>query len=781
MNRGCRLRPVLVAWPLVVCMGAAALVAQPPVVSPDDLPLTQSGPFVFDTPPEAVLVTSECVPGLCDTFIAHRHPPQQRTVLISDHWSATWAYRPGSLGAVSEIHFRFDARREGDPTSGSAEVRALARQDLMHYVTAETVSPASAWQTYDLVLRSGGQAGEPNFALQAPPLEIGVRLTTVAGDPYEYDPTDVGIVVRNFRATFVRLPSQPLLSFGLPRDAGPVSRSRLERDPRTGEWHLLKIFDSLKPSGFQDFDVPIERSVRVDLLSRVGGRLVLGAERVPVAEFGIPLGERGTEARVVLPKDVLEVVRMPLALSDLQGGIAGVPSRVLLTTLKGTSDSDAQSPAGAELCVVCLLCRLTTLLSKGDPEDCLTCLPSAPSLAAGGPAAQKLETLRRFRDQWMTGPGAANYYSELYTTLSPALGDVLLSHPRLVFDIVAARDPWLAGLQALNEGRGGEVLITRDMVWDLLGILDSFAAFGSASLRRTIEFERQRLELPALAGQTMDQFWRQVKARGGPSACTPSTTNLCLQGGRYRVEVDWEKPNGERGAGRAVLLTSDTGYFWFFDPRNVETVVKVLDGCGVNGKRWVFSAGLTNVQVHTTVVDTWTGEGKRYKNVQGKAFAPLQDTGFQECSAATAPAVAESEWSPVESGSSSAATHELLTGANHACAGAATALCLQGGRFRVEATWRTPDGASGLATAVPLTADTGYFWFFNSKNVEAVVKVLNGCGLNQRFWVFAAGLTNLRVELRVTDTHTGETKAYVSPQGKPFQPIQDTAALSGCD
>ena len=47
---------------------------------------------------------------------------------------------------------------------------------------------------------------------------------------------------------------------------------------------------------------------------------------------------------------------------------------------------------------------------------------------------------------------------------------------------------------------------------------------------------------------------------------------------------------------------------------------------------------------------------------------------------------------------------------------------------------------SGTGTAVPLTSDTGYFWFFGSSNVEAVIKVLNACSLNQRFWVFAGGL-----------------------------------------
>lgn len=108
------------------------------------------------------------------------------------------------------------------------------------------------------------------------------------------------------------------------------------------------------------------------------------------------------------------------------------------------------------------------------------------------------------------------------------------------------------------------------------------------------------------------------------------------------------------------------------------------------------------------------------------------------------------------------------------------ALLLQGGRFKVEANWRLPNGSNGSAQPVQLTPDTGYFWFFDPNNVEIVIKVLNGCGVNSRFWVFAGGLTNVLTEIRVTNTATGVMKTYTNPQGKAFQPIQDTAAFASC-
>ncbi len=105
-------------------------------------------------------------------------------------------------------------------------------------------------------------------------------------------------------------------------------------------------------------------------------------------------------------------------------------------------------------------------------------------------------------------------------------------------------------------------------------------------------------------------------------------------------------------------------------------------------------------------------------------------------------------------------------------------LCLNSGRFSITADFqRTPEGPSSPATAVPLTANTGYFWFFDPTNIELVMKVLPGCSVNNSYWVFAGGLTNVGVEMKVTDTVTGASKSYSTTFGTPFQPIQDSSAF----
>lgn len=108
-------------------------------------------------------------------------------------------------------------------------------------------------------------------------------------------------------------------------------------------------------------------------------------------------------------------------------------------------------------------------------------------------------------------------------------------------------------------------------------------------------------------------------------------------------------------------------------------------------------------------------------------------------------------------------------------------LCLLNGRFAVQATFQVPGGQTTAARVVKLTDQTGYLWFFNEENVEAVVKVLDACSANNpRFWVFAGGLTNVRTVITVTDKQENNTKVYVNPQGTAFRPIQDTNAFATC-
>jgi hypothetical protein len=258
--------------------------------------------------------------------------------------------------------------------------------------------------------------------------------------------------------------------------------------------------------------------------------------------------------------------------------------------------------------------------------------------------------------------------------------------------------------------------------------------------------------------------------------CAAGPTTLCLNAGRFAVTVEWQTAQGARGSGQAVQLTAETGAFSFFDPANIELAIKVLDACSLDSAFWVFAAGLTDVDVILAVTDTKTGAVKHYHNPAGKAFVPILDiSAFATCLPASGPDTRASDKAhPSISHPSLPAGHQAASGS----ASPSITLVL-GARFQLTARWQTAE-AAGDGHTVPLSGSSGLFWFFDSSNLELLVKVLDGCGVNGRFWVFAGGLTDVQVELTVSDTLTGAVKTYTSPGGTAFLPIQDTGAFATC-
>ncbi|HSN86792.1 MAG TPA: hypothetical protein VL025_08540, partial [Thermoanaerobaculia bacterium] len=280
-----------------------------------------------------------------------------------------------------------------------------------------------------------------------------------------------------------------------------------------------------------------------------------------------------------------------------------------------------------------------------------------------------------------------------------------------------------------------------------------------------------RLFFTADDGVTGRELWSLPLA--GSGGCQPSSTVLCLRQGRFRVEAFWQDFAGNQGSGQAVPLTGDTGTFWFFDPANVEVLLKVLDGQGLNDHFWVFYGALSNVGYSLTITDTETGLARRYVNPGGRLASVGDTEGFGPRGASSvnpSPLLA----TPSPPALVSARTEPAA--ATGSCQPGPRRLCLNDGRFAVEASWKDFQGNTGQGTAVPLTTDTGWFWFFDAANVEVVLKVLDGTDLNGKHWVFYGALSNVEYDLTVTDTHTGAVKQYRNPSGR-FASVADTSAF----
>lgn len=118
---------------------------------------------------------------------------------------------------------------------------------------------------------------------------------------------------------------------------------------------------------------------------------------------------------------------------------------------------------------------------------------------------------------------------------------------------------------------------------------------------------------------------------GGGGGCVTTSTSLCLNN-RFQVSIDWRNFENVRGSGRVALAQGDSGVFWFFQSDNWELMMKVLDGCGVNNRYWVFFAATTNVEFSVDVTDTLRGGTKTYINPLGNSADAITDTAaFATC------------------------------------------------------------------------------------------------------------------------------------------------------
>lgn len=109
------------------------------------------------------------------------------------------------------------------------------------------------------------------------------------------------------------------------------------------------------------------------------------------------------------------------------------------------------------------------------------------------------------------------------------------------------------------------------------------------------------------------------------------------------------------------------------------------------------------------------------------------------------------------------------------CNNTNTQACLTKRRFLFETNVPT---FNGPARVIDLKNNQASFAFGSQNQADLVVQLLNRCSNNDHFWVFASANTNVDYDLTVTDTFTGESRAYSNPGA--LEPILDTAAFATC-
>ena len=272
-------------------------------------------------------------------------------------------------------------------------------------------------------------------------------------------------------------------------------------------------------------------------------------------------------------------------------------------------------------------------------------------------------------------------------------------------------------------------------------------------------------------------------------ACRADAETLCMQDSRFEATMEWRTAGGESGAGQAVHAgTNDSGLFYFFDPENWEVLIKVLDGCAINGRLWVLGASTTDLGYRIRIVDTVTGESRSYANEPGRPAPAIVDVdAFSDACAAAATGAAPSAGAPgaAASGWLGARARESMPGVVAAeqgwgsCESFPADLCLRDRRFSARV-WTYTSDRDRLAGRVARagTDTSGVFYFFDPENWEVLLKVLDGCAVNGHYWVFAASATDLELGLMVKDTVTDASRRYRTRPGQPAPAIVDTEAFA---
>ena len=104
-----------------------------------------------------------------------------------------------------------------------------------------------------------------------------------------------------------------------------------------------------------------------------------------------------------------------------------------------------------------------------------------------------------------------------------------------------------------------------------------------------------------------------------------------------------------------------------------------------------------------------------------------------------------------------------------------TACLLTNNRMKVEV-----DIDPGAAEVLGASKNVARFDVLDLDSVELLVRLSNGCGNNDHYWVTVTGATAKGFTVRVVDTQIGSEVSYSNPAGVLFAGIDDRAAFKDC-
>jgi len=280
------------------------------------------------------------------------------------------------------------------------------------------------------------------------------------------------------------------------------------------------------------------------------------------------------------------------------------------TTSCGASTTQTQSHTNGS----------TLLVTSATSDVTLLRLPSLPANRAlmGWDTSRPAAGTTLFRISHPLNAAGTAVYQQLYSTtlLNETVGTCTArTRPAYLYSIRSTGGT--AG------GSSGSPVITQGgyIVGQLYGACGTDPSDSCASTTNTVD---------GWLGQSYSLL--QPFLQPANATCTPSSSNLCLLGNRFRVTLNVNDPRVSGTGFANATVQGDWGYFDVPAATGSSdkpvVFVKVIDGRPVNNRFWVFYGGLTDIQYSFTVTDVQTGASKTYSKATGTYDGAADTSAF---------------------------------------------------------------------------------------------------------------------------------------------------------
>lgn len=182
---------------------------------------------------------------------------------------------------------------------------------------------------------------------------------------------------------------------------------------------------------------------------------------------------------------------------------------------------------------------------------------------------------------------------------------------------------------------GGGVIVADNGYSTGSGVISDTRAFPCGQSAAALAHEHRRDDGPAVVVPALEYAAAArvagVEQETGNTidyGCLPNSSTSCLNNWRFQIRA--AAYGASRTQARKVEgygLGNSASLFYFFQPDNPEMLVKVVNGCAINGHWWVFGSAATDLEYRVNVGDYATASVDDEGRLQGRRDSSYHHRG----------------------------------------------------------------------------------------------------------------------------------------------------------